>query len=663
MSDYIKKIRTKDGDKQIDYGSLANLPSFKTINGESIIGSGDIKVETESDENQNVDLSGYAKNTDLDKKQDKLVSGTNIKTINGESILGSGNLLIDTSGYKNEDLITRYEPINKNVFKDKKLWVFGDSITAGVGTSSPYYFPNILAENLGCASITKKGNSGYAFSHGIDDYGSCILDKMTDLDAAPGNCDILIVCFGVNDWTWGRNIEGDRAIGNLLDTTKYTICGAVNLFCQKLQEIFADYPDVKIYFSTPTPTKNAPISGGNPSGKTWDQTKQNYNGNTLRDICNAIIRTVALYGYQTLDLNLYFDGDVTDHSAMDVAFPDGLHPNEEGNTKIANTLEKLLVANPITAYTFNPLVSVLSPLAKNMIYKEVLVVEAEEPTITLQPVSASYEIGDVANKLEISASVSDGGVLTYQWYKNGSAISGETESSYTPSTETEGEYSYYCLVTNTHGNKVKSKTSNTAIITITSEEVVETNEIDLSTLTLAHMDVDSSGEENLSYNQDTNELVVNTTGWYKSSYFTTPLHVGDEIEFTTNFSNTDGTTGNAILVYSESNIATPTKIANSYWPGTSIFGLYAPGTTGKENLSQWDSSKVSLDGYPDTALYGVHTVKLKLTTEGVRAFINDAEVTLSHYNKLSSDTNYYFGMHSNTTGKTAITLKYIGTQR
>ena len=52
MSDYIKKIRTKDGDKQIDYGSLANLPSFKTINGESILGSGDIKVETERDENQ-----------------------------------------------------------------------------------------------------------------------------------------------------------------------------------------------------------------------------------------------------------------------------------------------------------------------------------------------------------------------------------------------------------------------------------------------------------------------------------------------------------------------------------------------------------------------------------------------------------------------------------
>lgn len=35
----------------------------------------------------------------LDGKQDDLVSGTNIKTINGESIIGSGNIV--TSGAQN----------------------------------------------------------------------------------------------------------------------------------------------------------------------------------------------------------------------------------------------------------------------------------------------------------------------------------------------------------------------------------------------------------------------------------------------------------------------------------------------------------------------------------------------------------------------------------
>lgn len=271
---------------------------------------------------------------------------------------------------QNRNIITRYEPLNKAVFAGKNLWVFGDSITAGVGTTSPYYFAQILSDSLGCASLQRKGYSGYAFSHGIEDYGNCILNIFdAALAGAPGNCDILIVCFGVNDWTWGRAIEGDRAIGNLLDTTKYTICGAINLFCQKLQTLFADYPDVKIYFSTPTPTKNNPISGGSLSEKSWDQSKQNYNGNTLRDICHAIIQTAALYGYQSLDLNLYFDGDVTDTDAMDVAFPDGLHPSEDGNEKMASTIEKLLTANPITAFSVYPLVSTLDPLVKAMIYK------------------------------------------------------------------------------------------------------------------------------------------------------------------------------------------------------------------------------------------------------------------------------------------------------
>lgn len=40
------------------------------------------------------DLSDYVTKEELNSKQDKLVSGTNIKTINGESILGGGNITI-----------------------------------------------------------------------------------------------------------------------------------------------------------------------------------------------------------------------------------------------------------------------------------------------------------------------------------------------------------------------------------------------------------------------------------------------------------------------------------------------------------------------------------------------------------------------------------------
>lgn len=185
MSDYIKKIRTKDGDKQIDYGSLANLPSFKTINGESILGNGDIKVETENGENQNVDLSGYAKNIDLDKKQDKLVSGTNIKTINGESVLGSGDITLNASPIKGLNVLC-----------------LGDSITAGQGMTSSTRWANVLANKLGW-NLTVQAQGGiplssyYYTANGETDISICKkAESIANMSTKP---DLVIVWGGHND--------------------------------------------------------------------------------------------------------------------------------------------------------------------------------------------------------------------------------------------------------------------------------------------------------------------------------------------------------------------------------------------------------------------------------------------------------------------------------
>jgi hypothetical protein len=48
----------------------------------------------------------YAMKTDLNRKQDTLVSGTNIKTINNESILGSGNITIQGGGSVDQTVIS-----------------------------------------------------------------------------------------------------------------------------------------------------------------------------------------------------------------------------------------------------------------------------------------------------------------------------------------------------------------------------------------------------------------------------------------------------------------------------------------------------------------------------------------------------------------------------
>ena len=103
-------------------------------------------------------------------------------------------------------------------------------------------------------------------------------------------------------------------------------------------------------------------------------------------------------------------------------------------------------------------------------------VDAAEPKFDTDLKSNGY-IGD---KLTVKATVTDKGTVSYQWYKNGMPLPGETGESYTP-TETG---KYYVIATNTNndvnGNKtnpkkstecdVKAKTtitSNSASLTIT----------------------------------------------------------------------------------------------------------------------------------------------------------------------------------------------------
>ena len=94
------------------------------------------------------------------------------------------------------------------------------------------------------------------------------------------------------------------------------------------------------------------------------------------------------------------------------------------------------------------------------------------PSITAQPstTAANYIKDASATALSVTASNGGVGTLTYQWYKNttnsnasGSAISGATSASYTPSTAETGTWYYYCAVTNTETSKspttVKSNVS------------------------------------------------------------------------------------------------------------------------------------------------------------------------------------------------------------
>lgn len=90
---------------------LISGENIKTINSQNVLGSGDLEVGSVAgvdvgEEVDDVELP-YATEEYVDSavegKQDTLVSGTNIKTINGESVLGSGNITIQGGGSSYDD--------------------------------------------------------------------------------------------------------------------------------------------------------------------------------------------------------------------------------------------------------------------------------------------------------------------------------------------------------------------------------------------------------------------------------------------------------------------------------------------------------------------------------------------------------------------------------
>jgi hypothetical protein len=95
---------------------------------------------------------------------------------------------------------------------------------------------------------------------------------------------------------------------------------------------------------------------------------------------------------------------------------------------------------------------------------------ALQPTITVQPQSRVYFPGVTAAPLTVTASASDGGTMSYQWYSrtvtygSGTAIEGATTASYVPPTNTAGTVYYGVRVTNTNQGKTAELSSDYAEI-------------------------------------------------------------------------------------------------------------------------------------------------------------------------------------------------------
>lgn len=94
----------------------------------------------------------FATKTELNAKQDTLVSGSSIKTINGQSILGGGNINIEGGGGSGVDTVTTLEDGTFVITLSS-----GDTITVDINHEHPQYPKYVLlADEAAYESLTTK---------------------------------------------------------------------------------------------------------------------------------------------------------------------------------------------------------------------------------------------------------------------------------------------------------------------------------------------------------------------------------------------------------------------------------------------------------------------------------------------------------------------------
>lgn len=278
---------------------------------------------------------------------------TEFKTLNGTAITGSGNIQINAS-VSSKNLIP--QPLADGYYNGKTIACIGDSITYGVGASdNSHRYSTVLAGLLGAREINL-GTSGYVLCTG--GHRTCNIGNLTEEKIS--GADVVTIMIGINDWD--QAVKNGMFGGSLTypanstyyslgtfgtdDTT--TIYGAAAMWCNRINELKAkpQFSNTKFFFITPIITSwNSSVT----SEKSFDQSKTNVHGFTLRDLCLAIIETCAFYKVPVLDMNKYsgiYYNSEQDNNASEY-FADGLHPNDAGHQKIAEGIYWYLMKNPI----------------------------------------------------------------------------------------------------------------------------------------------------------------------------------------------------------------------------------------------------------------------------------------------------------------------------
>lgn len=142
--------------------------------------------------------------TALSKKQDNLVSGTNIKTVNSQSLLGSGNITIAATLNSSSDVTIR---------------------TLSFKKGSSYSISGIYCTKVQVTVGGSVGNEGSASFTVSSDYQSSFADGTWYFIACPTHGSwINTMCFGITDTTTtGGKLWAKRALSASQVTYDFTI--------------------------------------------------------------------------------------------------------------------------------------------------------------------------------------------------------------------------------------------------------------------------------------------------------------------------------------------------------------------------------------------------------------------------------------------------------
>ena len=153
----------------LGYGDIA-APEVCFVSGENIQATFHFESTTANHTvvQTTITPTGVSADTSYHSYQEQLVSGTNIKTINGESILGEGNLEISGSGgttdytqLTNKPQINSVELSGNKSLSDLGIQPAGNYIEAGTGTQPQINTITVLTQSEYDGLSTKDPNTQY----------------------------------------------------------------------------------------------------------------------------------------------------------------------------------------------------------------------------------------------------------------------------------------------------------------------------------------------------------------------------------------------------------------------------------------------------------------------------------------------------------------------